>query len=316
MSLWQPIDKASAKFIGNFGTLEGIHSISPRKDIEIVPFGLTQLTLSEKEDGNPFATGHRTTASVGVDGKIALTNDITLNFTVNPDFGQVEADPSVVNLTNFETYFDEKRPFFVEGSNIFHYPYDITNNERNKLFYSRRLGREPHLQYDTTDDEFVREPFRTTILGAAKVSGKTRNGISIGILNAVTKKMYSEIDRDGVQNKYAVEPLTNYFVGRIEQDLDSGNMIVGAMLTATNRKIDEQQFRVLADEAYTGGANFRILENKSFFVTATSFLQPFRRICGGYCALATVVSPILSASDANHVELDTTRTSLDGYGLR
>lgn len=315
MSLWQPIDKASAKFIGNFGTLEGIHSISPRKDIEIVPFGLTQLTLSEKEDGNPFATGHRTTASVGVDGKIALTNDITLNFTVNPDFGQVEADPSVVNLTNFETYFDEKRPFFVEGSNIFHYPYDITNNERNKLFYSRRLGREPHLQYDTTDDEFVREPFSTTILGAAKVSGKTRNGISIGILNAVTKKMYSEIDRDGVQNKYAVEPLTNYFVGRIEQDLDSGNMIVGAMLTATNRKIDEHQFRVLADEAYTGGANFsKYWKDKSFFVTARAFYSHSGGSTEAIVRLQQSSARYYQRPDAHHVELDTTRTSLDGYG--
>lgn len=315
MSLWQPIDKASAKFIGNFGTLEGIHSISPRKDIEIVPFGLTQLTLSEKEDGNPFATGHRTTASVGVDGKIALTNDITLNFTVNPDFGQVEADPSVVNLTNFETYFDEKRPFFVEGSNIFHYPYDITNNERNKLFYSRRLGREPHLQYDITDDEFVREPFRTTILGATKVSGKTRNGTSIGILNAVTKKMYSEIDRDGVQSKYAVEPLTNYFVGRIEQDLDSGNMIVGAMLTATNRKIDEHQFRVLADEAYTGGANFsKYWKDKSYYVTARAFYSHSGGSAEAIARLQQSSARYYQRPDAHHVELDTTRTSLDGYG--
>jgi len=315
MSLWQPIDKASAKFIGNFGTLDGIHSISPRRDVEIVPFGLTQQTLSEKEDGNPFATGHRTTASVGVDGKIALTNDMTLNFTVNPDFGQVEADPSVVNLTNFETYFYEKRPFFVEGSNIFHYPYDITNNERNKLFYSRRLGREPHLQYDGADDEFVREPFRTTILGAAKISGKTRNGTSIGILNAVTKKMYSEIDRDGVQSKYAVEPLTNYFVGRIEQDLDSGNMIVGGMLTATNRKIDEHQFRVLADEAYTGGANFsKYWKDKSYFVTARAFYSHLGGSTQAISRLQQSSARYYQRPDADHVELDTMRTSLDGYG--
>jgi hypothetical protein len=227
----------------------------------------------------------------------------------------VEADPSVVNLTNFETYFDEKRPFFVEGSNIFHYPYDITNNERNKLFYSRRLGREPHLQYDITDDEFVREPFRTTILGAAKVSGKTRSGTSIGILNAVTKKMYSEIDRDGVQKKYAVEPLTNYFVGRIEQDLDSGNMIVGAMLTATNRKIDEHQFRVLADEAYTGGANFsKYWKDKSYYVTARAFYSHSGGSAEAIARLQQSSARYYQRPDAHHVELDTTRTSLDGYG--
>ncbi|MEA4950334.1 MAG: DUF5916 domain-containing protein, partial [Petrimonas sp.] len=276
-SFWQPIDKASAKFIGDFGTLEGICNIYPKKDIEIVPFALSQLTLSEKETGNPFATGTRTKASMGVDGKISLTNDITLNFTINPDFGQVEADPSVVNLTNFETYFNEKRPFFVEGSNIYHYPFDLTNNEQNKLFYSRRLGREPHLNYDTKDGEYVREPGRTTILGAVKVSGKTRKGTSIGILNAVTQKMSSEIDRDGERLKYAVEPTSNYFVGRLEQDLDSGNLIVGGMITATNRKIDEQQFEVLPGSAYTAGMNLtKYWKHKSYFITARTFFSPLR----------------------------------------
>ncbi|MFA7583145.1 MAG: DUF5916 domain-containing protein, partial [Proteiniphilum sp.] len=215
LSFWQPIDKSSSQFVANFGTLQGIQDIMPKKEIEIVPFLLSQLTLSEKEAGNPFATGHRTKASAGVDGKVSLTNDITLNFTMNPDFGQVEADPSVVNLTNFETYFNEKRPFFVEGSNIYHYPFDITNNERNKLFYSRRLGREPHFSYNPQEGEYVRAPDRTNILGAVKISGKTRKGTSLGVLNAVTQKMYSETEHDGERSNYAVEPLTNYFAGRI-----------------------------------------------------------------------------------------------------
>ena len=314
-SLWQPIDKASAKFIGDFGTLEGIRNISPKKDIEIVPFALSQLTVSEKEAGNPFATGTRTKASVGVDGKVALTNDITLNFTVNPDFGQVEADPSVVNLTNFETYFSEKRPFFVEGSNIYHYPFDITNNERNKLFYSRRLGPEPQLSYDKQDGEYVREPGRTNILGAVKVSGKTRRGTSIGILNAVTQKVYSEIDRGGERSKYAVEPLSNYFVGRVEQDLDSGNLIVGGILTAVNRKIDEPQFGKLATSAYTGGLNFtKYWNNKSYFIAARAFFSNLNGSKDAMLRMQESSARYCQRPDATHLELDSTRTSLSGFG--
>ena len=315
LSFWQPIDKASSQFVGKFATLEGITHISPRKDVEIVPFALSQLTLSEKEEGNPFATGKETTASVGVDGKISLSNDITLNFTVNPDFGQVEADPSEVNLTNFETYFVEKRPFFVEGSNIFHYPFDITNNEQNKLFYSRRLGREPHITYEAREGEKVKHPMRTNILGAVKISGKTRKGTSLGILNAVTQKMYSKIDFNGERSSYAVEPLSNYFVGRLEQDLDSGNTIVGGMLTATHRKIDEPQFSKIADAAYTGGLNFtKYWNDKAYFVTARSF---FSHISGSRQAIATLQQSsarYFQRPDADHVQLDTTLTVLSGWG--
>ncbi len=314
-SFWQPIDKASAKFIGNFGILEGIRNINPKKDIEIVPFALSQLTLSEKERGNPFATGTRAKASVGVDGKVSITHDITLNFTVNPDFGQVEADPSVVNLTNFETYFDEKRPFFVEGSNIYHYPFDLTNNERNKLFYSRRLGKEPHLSYTKKEGEYVREPGRTNILGAVKVSGKTREGTSIGILNAVTQKMYSEIDHSGERLKYAVEPMSNYFVGRLEQDLDSGNLIIGGIFTATNRKIDEDQFRTLPGSAYTTGLNLtRYWKEKSYFITARAFFSHLRGFQEAMIQLQKSSARYYQRPDAKHLELDGERTSLSGFG--
>lgn len=114
---------------------------------------------------------------------------------------------------------------------------------------------------------------RTNILGAVKISGKTRKGTSLGILNAVTQKMYSKIDFNGERSSYAVEPLSNYFVGRLEQDLDSGNTIVGGMLTATHRKIDEPQFSKIADAAYTGGLNFtKYWNDKAYFVTARSFL--------------------------------------------
>lgn len=315
LSFWQPIDKSSSQFVANFGTLQGIQDIMPKKEIEIVPFLLSQLTLSEKEAGNPFATGHRTKASAGVDGKVSLTNDITLNFTMNPDFGQVEADPSVVNLTNFETYFNEKRPFFVEGSNIYHYPFDITNNERNKLFYSRRLGREPHFSYNPQEGEYVRAPDRTNILGAVKISGKTRKGTSLGVLNAVTQKMYSETEHDGERSNYAVEPLTNYFAGRIEQDLDSGNLLIGGMLTAVNRKIDEVQFAGAARSAYTGGLNLtKYWKNKSYTMTVRTFFSHQNGAPEAITRLQQSSARYYQRPDATHLELDSSRTTLSGFG--
>ena len=315
LSFWQPVDKSSSQFVAHFGTLEGIQNISPKKEIEIVPFVLSQLTLSEKQAGNPFATGRNTKASVGVDGKVGLTNDLTLNFTINPDFGQVEADPSNVNLTNFETYFDEKRPFFVEGSNIYHYPFDITNNQRNKIFYSRRLGREPQFSYNRQAGEYVRSPGRTNILGAVKISGKTRKGTSLGILNAVTQKMYSEIDRDGSRSVYAVEPLSNYFTGRVEQDLDSGNLIVGGIVTAVNRKIDEDQFNEISRSAYTGGVNItRYWLEKSYYVTARAFFSHHKGAPQAMTRLQRSSARYYQRPDADHLRLDSSRTTLSGLG--
>jgi hypothetical protein len=315
VSFWQPVDKASSQFVAHFGTLLGIHDISPGKEAEVVPFALSQLTLTEKEAGNPFATGRSAKASMGVDGKVGLTNDLTLNFTINPDFGQVEADPSNVNLTNFETYFDEKRPFFVEGSNIYHYPFDITNNERNKIFYSRRLGREPQFSYDSEEGEYVRAPGRTNILGAVKISGKTSKGTSLGILNAVTQKMYSEIDRDGERAGYAVEPLSSYFTGRVEQDLDSGNLIVGGIVTAVNRKIDEEQFREIPRSAYTGGINFtRYWRKKSYYVTARAFFSHLQGAPQAITRLQQSSARYYQRPDADHLRLDSSRTTLSGMG--
>jgi len=314
-SFWQPVDKGSSQFVAHFGTLLGIHDISPAKEAEVVPFMLSQLTLSKREAGNPFATGRSTTASVGVDGKVGLTNDLTLNFTINPDFGQVEADPSNVNLTNFETYYDEKRPFFVEGSNIYHYPYDITNNERNKLFYSRRLGREPQFSYDRQEGEYVRAPGRTNILGAVKISGKTRKGTSLGILSGVTQKMYSEIDRDGERSDYAVEPLSGYFTGRVEQDLDSANLIVGGMVTAVNRKIDEEQFSEISRSAYTGGLNVtRYWRKKSYYLTARAFFSHLQGAPQAMTRLQRSSARYYQRPDAGHLQLDSTRTTLSGLG--
>jgi hypothetical protein len=196
---------------------------------------------------------------VGIDGKVAVTNDLTLNFTINPDFGQVEADPSQVNLSAFETYFQEQRPFFVEGSNIFNFPLEAGGGgfSRENLFYSRRIGRSPHNYPDLNDGEYAKVPDGTRILGAFKLSGKTKKGWSIGILESLTNYEKALVDSAGMRSKQGIEPLTNYFNARIQKDLNGGKTIVGGMLTATNRFIKDSALMYLPDAAYTGGIDFQ-----------------------------------------------------------
>jgi hypothetical protein len=181
LSLWKPLHKSANKTVSDFGTLDGIGNISPKKDIELFPFALGSVTHSEKEDGNPFATGKDQKLSAGLDGKIAITNDLTLNMTINPDFGQVEADPSLVNLSAFESFYPEKRPFFIEGRNIFNFRMTSGDGDGSStgMFYSRRIGRSPHFSPELNDGEYSNVPNNTSSLGAFKLSGKTRKGTSI-----------------------------------------------------------------------------------------------------------------------------------------
>ncbi|MCP5105104.1 MAG: carbohydrate binding family 9 domain-containing protein, partial [bacterium] len=228
-SEWQMIPRNAYGFISLFGELKGLQDINPRRQVELLPYAVAKHERFEAEAGNPFATGKLSNVTGGLDGKIGVTNYLTLDFTINPDFGQVEADPSEVNLTAFETFFDEKRPFFVEGSNIF--LFDISSGESDfgwdAPFYSRRIGRTPQHRPLITSGEYAGMPETTSILGAFKLSGKTRSGFSIGILDSITAKESATIDFLGLRREEAVEPLTNYFVGRIQKDFNKGNTTVG-----------------------------------------------------------------------------------------
>ena len=158
-SNWQFIPKGSPGIVHLFGELQGIKNIKPKHQIEILPYAVARMERFEKAEGNPFLDGKSSKYSAGLDGKIGLTNDLTLDFTINPDFGQVEADPSEVNLTAFETYFSERRPFFIEGKNIYEFKPNqtivINKMHSDNLFYSRRIGRYPHLYPATADNEYV-----------------------------------------------------------------------------------------------------------------------------------------------------------------
>lgn len=316
-SLWQPVPVEAAGWVSRWGSLEGIENINPKKEIEIIPYGMVKFETYEKEENNPFATGSDFGYNAGVDGKVAISNDLTLNFTVNPDFGQVEADPSEVNLSAFETFFEEKRPFFVEGSNIYNYPLTAGDGpfSRDNLFYSRRIGIQPHYYPDLEDNEYGNAPEFTTILGAVKLSGKTKNGLSIGILESLTKEENITIEKNGERRYEVIEPMTNFFNTRIQKDFDGGNTQIGGMVTATNRFINDSTVDYLPNSAYTSGLDFsKFWDDKSYYVSAKASMSV---VSGSREAITEIQeSPqhYFQRPDAKHLKVDTTLTSISGSG--
>jgi len=258
LSLWNPISSKETGWVSQYGLLEGIKNIKPKRNIEIAPFVVTKYEKYEKEEGNPFKDGSDFRFDGGVDGKIGLTNDLTLDFANNPDFGQVEADPSEVNLSAFESYFQEKRPFFIEGNNITNFQLTLGDgpSSSDNLFYSRRIGRSPRGYPSVSGNEYVNMPENTRILGSFKLTGKTKNGWSIGVIESVTNKENAIIDNNGVRRKESVEPFTNYFIARLQKDINESNTIIGGMVTSTYRIINNENLKYLPTNAFTGGIDF------------------------------------------------------------
>jgi len=311
---WQPISREAPGFVHLMGQLDGLAEINPLKQAEITPYVVAGSEWFEKEAENPYrADGYKRHLNAGVDAKIGITNNFTLDLTVNPDFGQVEADPSQVNLTAFETFFEEKRPFFIEGKNIFDYSLGMAG--RNNLFYSRRIGRRPQHYPSMADGEYTEIPQATKILGAAKISGKTKNGLSLGIMESVSAKETAVI-RNGNERSETVEPLTNYFAGTVNKEFNKGNTILGGMITSTRRFTDEEHLDFLHTSALTGGINFeQYFADRSYNISLSAYGS---QVQGSEEALIrTQRSPVqnFQRPDAYHVTLDSSRTSLSGYGL-
>ena len=314
-SCWQFIPKNSSGWVHNFGELHGIKNIKPKKQIEIQPYGVAKYETFQKEEGNPFMTGKKASYLLGVDGKLGVTNDLTLDYTINPDFGQVEADPSVVNLTGFETYYQEKRPFFIEGSNILSFQLTPGNNgySSDNLFYSRRIGRPPHLYPSNCD--YADVPGNTAILDAFKLTGKTKQGLSIGVMESMTQKEFASTDVAGEEGKQIVEPFTNYSVSRIQQDFDKGTTQIGAMFTSTNRDLTSLELKTLHKEAYTGGLDFsHFWKDRTYYVVGKFIYSDVLGTKEAITNTQTSSVHYFQRTDANYFKLDTTRTSLMGQG--
>ncbi len=313
-SLWQRIPNDQAGFISEAGELHGLIDLVPQKQLEIQPFTVLQYDSYPKEGDNPFRDGSDFKVNGGLDAKIGITNDLTLDLTINPDFGQVEADPGAIALDGFQIFFPEQRPFFVENKNIFDFEFA---NGRDNLFYSRRIGRNPHRDANLGVGEFGKVPQNSTILGAAKFSGKTQNGWSLGILESVTANEFAEIrETDGGTREQIVEPLTNYLVLRAQKDFNERNTFFGGIFTATNRHLDGD-FSELHKAAYTGGIDFQHnWNNRDYYIDGNVILS---HVLGSPEAIELTqrsITRLFQRTDATHVSVDPTRTSLTGTGGR
>jgi len=307
-------------YISKFGELSGIDSIQPKKILEITPYVVTRFERFKKAPENPFqSTGKINEFDAGLDAKIGLTNFLTMDLTVNPDFGQVEADPSRVNLSAFETFFEEKRPFFVEGKNITSFGLGIGDGDvgNDNLFYSRRIGRQPHGYPDLEDGTYANVPTSTTILGAAKLTGKSKNGLSLGFVEAVTAGEYAEIDNEGERTTEKVEPLTNYLVGRVQKDYNEGKTILGGIFTSTNRELDADLDDIMHKSAYTGGIDFtQYFKDKSWMVNINA---AFSQVNGTKEVIQNTQKSsarYFQRPDKDYALYDPDRTSLAGSGGR
>jgi len=318
-SIFQYIPPDAGGWVHLFAELKGITGIRPQKQLEIQPYIVTKAERFQKEEGNPYLTGKSSGADVGLDAKIGITSDITLDLTVNPDFGQVEADPSQVNLTAFELFFQERRPFFLEGNNTLNFP--VSQFSSNNLFYSRRIGRQPQgsVELDADEDdnvaEYVKPNTRTTILGAAKITGKNKKGFSWGVLETLTPNEYARIDSLGHTRRQLIEPMTNYFVSRGQQDINKGNTILGAMVTAANRKINDPALNWLHKDAYSGGVDLvHHWKARKYYLSAKSVFSTVRGSAQAISNTQLSSERFYQRPDNNHTEYDPDRTSLNGTG--
>lgn len=313
-SVWQAINNEESGYVSRFGELHGLTNLQPKRQIDVTPYVVGSFEHYKSDDGSPFYDGEDWKARTGVDAKIGLTNNLTMDLTINPDFGQVEADPSEVNLSAFESYFEEKRPFFIEGRNIYEYPIEEgdSDDSYNGLFYSRRIGRSPHYY---PDYDHVKIPDNTTILGAAKITGKTSKGLSIGILESITNTETAEImNAEGNIEEINVEPMTNYFAGRLEQELNRGNTIIGGMFTSTNRFIKDEHLKELPNSAQTGGLNFMHRWKDRKYNFSARFLGS--RVSGDSVALMNLQTSsrrYYQRPDSKKNRLDSTAKSLSGH---
>jgi hypothetical protein len=318
-TVWlQLVPKKESGIASRMDDLEGIDGLEAHNHLDLMPYTVARgQFIRPGSPGDPFNDGSRFFGATGMDIKYGLSSNFTLDATVNPDFGQVEVDPAVVNLSQFETFFPEKRPFFLEGANIFNnFGRGGSNNfwgfnrQEPTLFYTRRIGRSPQ---GSASGDFVDPPTATTILGAGKVTGKTRNGWTFGLVEAVTGREFADVSNQNQRSKVEVEPLTNYAIGRV---LKEGRRFgVGFLTTAVERDL---QFPALSDllpkRAHMAGADaYWFLDSKKDWVITGKFAESW--VNGSVAAIDRLQrSPqhYFQRPDAREVTLRPGATSMSG----
>ncbi|MBS4028854.1 MAG: hypothetical protein KGZ58_09465, partial [Ignavibacteriales bacterium] len=320
------VPKNEAKGVSSFADLVGIRNIQPPERFEVLPYVVSSSQRTNQfENGDPFNNGNNLLGNLGADMKFGLGSNLTVSATVNPDFGQVEVDPAIVNLSQFESYFDEKRPFFIEGSNYFGFGYGGTNNNYGfnwgnpDFFYSRRIGRSP--QGGLQHDGFADYPSNTTILGAAKLTGKVADGWSLASLHAVTQKEIAIVEDKTTQQRFrdVVEPFTSYNVFRSQREFNDGRQALGIIGTATLRNLNEPYLEnAFIKNAYTFGVDgWTNLDSSQEFVLNGWFAGS--SVSGTKSRISDLQNSYLryyQRPDATHLTFNPNATALSGYAGR
>jgi hypothetical protein len=309
---WVLIPREAAGYASHFGNLSGIEGIRPTRRIEILPYAAGHLALRPDVDPNdPF--DEKTRGRAGADLKMGLGPNLTLDVTVNPDFGQVEADPAEVNLTAFETFFAERRPFFIEGNGMLDGRQGYIRLP--KWYYSRRIGAPPR---GSADGDFVKMPASTTIASAAKVTGRLASGLSVGALVAVTPRERAQIHEaaSGLTTELPVEPASTYGVVRLQQELGRQQSVIGVVLTGTRRFLDDgdPMAGLMNREAYTAGIDWKARVRDGMY-EFTGFVGG-SRVEGDTLAMQRLQRSSVryfQRPDQTYVTYDPHQTSMSGY---
>jgi hypothetical protein len=313
------VRKTESGLASKMARLEGIAGIDPPTALEFMPYVTAKEEFIAPPAGSPFNDGSRFFAGAGLDLKYGLSSSLTLDATFNPDFGQVEVDPAVVNLSQFETFFEERRPFFTEGARVFG---DFGRSGASQywgffrpeptLYYSRRIGRYPQVK---VNDRYVDVPSWTTILGAAKVVGRTRGGWTLGVLEAVTGREYADLSNGTATSATEVEPLSSYTVFRAQRELGR-RAAIGLLGTAVVRDLNEPALQsYLPDRAVMLGVDGHVfLDRARTWVFHGGIAgSSVHGSTDAITRLQKAEQRYLQRPDVTFVTLDPTATSMSGW---
>jgi hypothetical protein len=320
-SVWSPSPRAGGRYVANFGELRGLAGVSPGRRLELLPYITGGIDVAADERGSAFRGVMAPRWGVGLDVKYGLGSSLTLAASLNPDFGQIEADPSQVNLTANETFFSERRPFFLDGIELFQARLAVGDGNAESLFYSRRIGAPPRrrLAFEAAE---VDEPSSTTIYGAAKLSGKTAGGWSVGVLDAVTAEESGRFVAPGSPDpgedptiaRAVLEPLSNYAVAKVGKDLRGGRTSLALVATSVERRLDGTQLSGwMHDRALAAGAllQHRFAEDR-WLLSASAFGSHVEGSAEAIAATQLLPRHLYQRPDAPHLEFDPSATSMRG----
>jgi hypothetical protein len=315
-----------------YGHLEGLAIPRVPRQAELLPYVVSRGQFKYADPGDPYHGTMRSKVNAGADIKYNLTSSLTLDATINPDFGQVEVDPALLNLSAYEVAFDEKRPFFIANRSAFSFGglscINCNNVSSLSAFYSRRIGRPPQLNGLVDDNStYADMPDDATILGAAKITGRTNNGYTVGLLEAVTSKETARFltAPGSPERTQTVEPLTNYFVGRVKKELRGGATTVGGIVTSAVRALEGDTVLTdrLRSNATAVGADWSHSWNNRVYRWRGTLMASDVRGSPEAMALTQRSSTHyfqrpdreVSSDGLFSTRYDTTATSMRGYGL-